>query len=313
MTSTARRSTATLEATLETRRKNHRIGAAENTADDALDEPVEPFGGLRADRTARRREHTGCMCGRFANSRTDAQLVAAFGIDEVESAELAPSWNIAPINDVRIVMTSHRGQPDDTEHGDDGGHGQREGPTRQLRTAHWGLVPFWAKSRDLAAKMINARAETVTEKRAYQQAARKRRCLLPAGGYYEWERAPASHRTKQPHFLHPDDGSVLALAGLYELWQNPEVADGDPHRWLLSTTILTRPAADQLGHIHDRMPVCLPTSRIDSWLDPDMQDPGRVRDLLAALPDPDLVPRAVTTKVNKVGNNGPELIEPLAA
>jgi putative SOS response-associated peptidase YedK len=253
------------------------------------------------------------MCGRYANSRSDAQLVAAFDIDDVESQELPPSWNVAPTNDVRIVMTSHRDHPDDTENDDDGGHGQREGLTRQLRTAHWGLVPFWAKSRDLATKMINARAETVTEKRAYQQAARKRRCLLPADGYYEWKRDPAAHRTKQPHFLHARDDSVLAFAGLYELWKNPDVADGDPHRWLLSTTILTRPAADQLGHIHDRMPVCLPTSRLDAWLDPDMQDSDRVRELLSEIPDPGLVPRAVSDKVNKAGNNGPELIEPLAA
>jgi putative SOS response-associated peptidase YedK len=246
------------------------------------------------------------MCGRFANSRSDAQLVAAFGIDDVEAPELPPSYNVAPTQDVRIVL-------DHAEHdGDNDDDGQQRGQdrlTRQLRTAHWGLVPFWAKDTAISAKMINARAETVTEKRAYQQAAKKRRCLVPADGYYEWERDPAGHRPKQPHFLHAEDGSGLAFAGLYELWKNLDVDDGDPHRWLLSNTILTRTAADHLGHIHDRMPVVLPTERIDAWLDPTRQDPGDVRELLAGIPDPRLVPRPVTTKVNNVRNDGPELIE----
>jgi putative SOS response-associated peptidase YedK len=246
------------------------------------------------------------MCGRFANSRSDAQLVAAFDIDDVESAELAPSYNVAPTQDVRIVL-------DRADHdGDDDGDGQQRGEgqlTRQLCTARWGLVPFWAKSLEMSAKMINARAETVTEKRAYQQAAKKRRCLVPADGFFEWQRDPAGHRAKQPYFLHPNDDDVLAFAGLYELWRNPDAEDGDPHRWLLSTTILTRPATDAVGEIHDRMPVVLPTERIDAWLDPTLQAPGDVRDLLASMPDPRLVPRPVATKVNNVRNNGPELLE----
>jgi putative SOS response-associated peptidase YedK len=252
------------------------------------------------------------MCGRFAHSRSDAQLVAAFGIDEVESAELPPSYNVAPTQDVRIIMDSTRGGHGDGEEQDAGGHGERDGWIRQLRTAHWGLVPFWAKDTSIGQRLINARAETVTEKRAYQQAAKKRRCLVPADGYYEWERDPAGRRPKQPHFLHAEDGSGLAFAGLYELWKNPDVAEGDPHRWLLSNTILTRTAADHLGHIHDRMPVVLPVERIDAWLDPTLHDPHDVRELLAGIPDPRLVPRPVSTKVNNVCNDGAELLESLS-
>jgi putative SOS response-associated peptidase YedK len=246
------------------------------------------------------------MCGRFANSRSDAQLVAAFGIDEVESVELPPSWNVAPTQDVRIVL-DHADHDGDTD--EDGQQRGQDPLARQLRTARWGLVPFWAKSLEMSAKMINARAETVTEKRAYQQAAKKRRCLLPADGFFEWHRDPAGHRPKQPYFLHAESDDVLAFAGLYELWRNPDAEDGDPHRRLLSTTILTRPAADTVGEIHDRMPVVLPADQLDTWLDPTLQAPRDVRDLLAAIPDPHLVPRPVATKVNNVRNNGPELLE----
>jgi putative SOS response-associated peptidase YedK len=245
------------------------------------------------------------MCGRFANSRTDAQLVAAFGIDEVESAELAPSYNVAPTQDVRIIVD--HAQNDATGDGEQGAEDGRL--TRQLRTARWGLVPFWAKGLEISAKMINARAETVTEKRAYQQAAKKRRCLVPADGFFEWSRDPRGHRPKQPYFLHAKSDDVLAFAGLYELWKNPEVDDGDPHRWLLSTTILTRPAEDAVGEIHDRMPVVLPPEHLDAWLDPTLQAPNEVRDLLAAIPDPRLVPRPVATAVNNVRNDGAELLE----
>lgn len=234
------------------------------------------------------------MCGRYANSRSDAQLREEFGVDRVRGPELAPSWNVAPTQDVRIVLDR---TADDRER------------TRELRTARWGLVPFWAEDAATGSRMINARAETITSRSAFRHAARRRRCLVPADGYYEWSQRPDQAR-KQPYFLHPGEHveRPLAFGGLYEVWRNPEVPDGDPHRWLVSTTIVTRSAADALGHVHDRMPLLVPPQAREAWLDPALQEPDELEHLMRTLPEPELHPRPVSTQVNNVRHDGPELI-----
>jgi putative SOS response-associated peptidase YedK len=180
---------------------------------------------------------------------------------------------------------------------------------RALRSARWGLVPSWAKDVKMGNRLINARSESVTEKRAFASAARRRRCLVPADGYYEWQRVDGR---KVPYFLHRDD-HILVFAGLYELWPDPERAPDDPDRWLWSFTVLTRPAPDALGHVHDRSPLVIPPGESrDHWLDPALTDPARVRELIAAIPDPAFEPYEVSTAVNSPRNNGPELIKPVA-
>lgn len=177
-----------------------------------------------------------------------------------------------------------------------------------MRSARWGLVPSWAKDLKIGHRLINARSETITEKPAFKAAAARRRCLIPADGYYEWEKIDAG---KVPHFLHRP-GELLAFAGLYELWPDPQRAEDAPDRWLWTYTILTHPAPDALGHVHDRSPVVVPPGELRArWLDPTLTDSGMVRELIASIPESKLEPYEVSTAVNSPGNNGPELIEPV--
>ncbi len=235
------------------------------------------------------------MCGRYASSSTTAGLYGEFGVEEVTDDDLAPSWNIAPTDPVRVVLQRPPRGADDVP------------PVRQLRTVRWGLVPSWSKDKKGAARLINARQETVTEKPAFKTAAARRRCLLPADGYYEWQKTPDG---KIPFFLHDADHDVLAFAGLYELWRDPSVPDDDPAKWLWTCTVITRGATDTLGHIHDRCPVLVPVDRRDAWLDCSSGDAGVARSLLDEMPAPVLEPRRVSTAVNSVRHDGPELIRP---
>jgi putative SOS response-associated peptidase YedK len=252
------------------------------------------------------------MCGRYASSRKPEDLVEEFEIDKVEVKEtLAPDFNVAPTKPVYAVVQRpprDSGAPDD-----------RSEPApvveRQLRTLSWGLVPFWAKDPAIGNKMINARMETVHEKPAFRRAFASRRCLLPADGYYEWypteQRTKAGKPLKQPFFIHPADGSVMAMAGLYEIWRDPTRADDDPARFRWTCTVLTTTAEDPVGHIHDRMPLLVERERYAAWLDPTRSDPDELRRLLVPAAPGRLEAYPVSTQVNSVRNNGPELLEPL--
>lgn len=225
-------------------------------------------------------------------------LLAEFGVQHVVHPAPAPSWNVAPTDPVAMV-TERRG----------GDASIGSGPVRELRTARWGLVPHWAKQRSAGLSMINARAETLATKPAFRAAAARRRCLVPANGYYEWS---GPERIKTPYFLHGAHGEILAMAGLYEIWRDPALPDDHPDRLLWTVAVVTRAAPDALGHIHDRSPVVVPGDLRDDWLDCAGAAPD-VQDLLAAIPPPNLVPRQVGRAVGNVRNNGPSLIEPAAA
>ncbi|WP_027506945.1 SOS response-associated peptidase [Rhodococcus sp. UNC23MFCrub1.1] len=228
------------------------------------------------------------MCGRYASTRSDDDLSSIFDAAVALGEAPEPSYNVAPTDPVRIVL-------------------ERGEEARQLRTVRWGLIPSWAKDRKIASRLINARSETITEKPAFRKAAAKRRCLVPADGYYEWEKREGK---KIPHFLHTD--GVLAMAGLYELWPDPALPEDDPGKWVWTTTVLTTTATDALGHIHDRSPVVVPADMRDAWLDPALTDLGAVADLVQSMPEPHLSPYEVSTAVNSVRNNGPQLLEPVA-
>lgn len=227
-----------------------------------------------------------------------------FEIDEDLGGSLPADYNVAPTDPVYAVLQRPVRDADEPTVG-----------PRQLRVLNWGLVPFWAKDPSVGSRMINARLETVSEKPAFRRAFEKRRCLLPADGYYEWytstELGKGGKPIKQPFFIRPRDGGVLAMAGLYEIWRDPTRADDDPERFRWTTTIITTTAEDELGRIHDRMPLMLPSSAYDDWLDPTND---RKADLLGLL-QPALPGRLeaypVPRLVSSVANNGPELIEPL--
>jgi putative SOS response-associated peptidase YedK len=247
------------------------------------------------------------MCGRYASSRRPEDLVEEFEIDKVEAKEaLVPDYNVAPTKQVYAVV-----ERPDSKDGEESG----KEPERQLRTLSWGLVPFWAKDPAIGNKMINARMETVHEKPAFRRAFASRRCLLPADGYYEWyatsQKTKAGKPLKQPFFIHPADGSVMAMAGLYEIWRDPTRAEDDPERFKWTCTVITTTAEDELGRIHDRMPLLVERDRYDAWLDPTTSDPAQLKGLLVPAAPGRLEAYPVSTMVNSVRNNGAELLDPL--
>jgi putative SOS response-associated peptidase YedK len=248
------------------------------------------------------------MCGRYASSRKPEDLVEEFEIrtSKVDEA-LAPDYNVAPTKPVYAVM-ERSPSPSDAE--------EKEPAERQLRVLTWGLVPSWAKDPSIGNRLINARMETVAEKPAYKRAFAARRCLLPADGYFEWypteQRTKAGKPLKQPFFIHPRDGGVLAMAGLYEIWRDRSRPDDDPDRFRWTCTVLTTQAEDAVGHIHDRMPLLVEPERYGAWLDPSVSDADELKKLLVPAAPGRLEAYPVSTLVNNVRNNGPELLDALA-
>ncbi|RSN58354.1 MULTISPECIES: SOS response-associated peptidase [Actinomadura] len=240
------------------------------------------------------------MCGRYATSRARQELLDEFRaqVDAVEG-DLEPDYNVAPTKQVPVILDR---APKDAP--------EEAAPVRQLRTVRWGLVPSWAKDPAIGNRMINARAETVHEKPSYRRAFARRRCLLPADGYFEWyvqqsEEAEKKKRPqKQPFFIRPKDGGIMAMAGLYELWKTPE------DEWLWTCTVITTDAPDDLGRIHDRMPMVVEPDRWDAWLDPSLTEPDRVRGLLVPAMAGTMDAYPVSKAVNNVKNNGPDLVRP---
>lgn len=235
------------------------------------------------------------MCGRYVSVAADSDLTAEFDVEQVVDDPPPPSYNVAPTDDVRMVVQPKPRDP-------------AAQAVRQLRTARWGLVPSWSKDPKGGARMINARIETVTVKPAFRKAAATRRCLLPALGYYEWQQTDSG---KVPYFLHDPDGQLLAMAGLYEFWRDPDKADDDPTRWLVTCTVITQQAPDLLGEIHDRNPVVVPPEFREAWLDCSSGDEATAARILDALPPARLEPYVVGRDVGNVRNNGPELIDPV--
>jgi putative SOS response-associated peptidase YedK len=243
------------------------------------------------------------MCGRYASSRRPEDLIEEFEVVDSRVPEpLAPDYNVAPTKEVYAVV--ERPPSKDSP----------EPPERQLRVVKWGLVPSWAKDPSIGSRMINARMETVAEKPAYKRALAVRRCLLPADGYFEWyptdEKTKAGKPKKQPFFIRPKDGGSLAMAGLYEIWRDPTKDDDADDRFLWTCTVITTDAEDDVGKIHDRMPLMVERDRWAAWLDP-RTDKESVLDLLVPAAPGRLEAYPVSTMVNAVKNNGPELLEPL--
>ncbi|GLZ38460.1 SOS response-associated peptidase [Actinokineospora sp. NBRC 105648] len=240
------------------------------------------------------------MCGRYAAAKDPATLAAEFdAIDTMGDQAPDLDYNVAPTKNVVTVVQRH---PRDAD-----GAVDRSTTERTLRVMRWGLVPAWAKDSGGGAKMINARSETAAGKPAFKKSLAERRCLIPADGWYEWRRDKTS---KQPFFTTPRDGGSLAMAGLWTTWRDQD----DPAKPILITcAVLTTDAVGPLAEVHDRMPLLLGRDAFARWLDPDSRE---VSELLAP-PSLDLVDaleiRPVSQAVNSVRNNGPELLEPLAA
>jgi putative SOS response-associated peptidase YedK len=243
------------------------------------------------------------MCGRYASTRARQELLDEFQI-ELDASEdaLEPDYNVAPTKSVPAVI---KRVPKSEKQ-----EGESETPVRMLRAVRWGLVPSWAKDLSIGNRLINARIETVHEKPSYRRAFARRRCLLPADGFYEWYeiKAPEGGKPrKQPFFIRPRGGAVMAMAGLYELWRDPE-GEGE---WIWTTTVITTAATDDVGRIHDRMPMIVEPKSWEAWLDPAITDADEVLRLLEPAMAGRMEAYPVSTAVNNVRNNGPSLVEPL--
>jgi putative SOS response-associated peptidase YedK len=263
------------------------------------------------------------MCGRYAATANPDELVEEFEVEQERTAEPSrsllkspqsppagtPDYNLAPSKQAPVVLTR---APRDSSAEDAGG----PAPVRQLRLLTWGLVPSWAKDVKIGMRMINARAESVLEKGSFAKAAASRRCLVPAQGWYEWQKSPVSkdakgNPRKQPFFIHRADGDVVAFAGLYEFWRDREIADkDDPEAWLTTFTIITTDADPGLDRIHDRQPLVLEREDWATWLDPAVTDPAEVGRLLAFAAPGRFEAHPVGTAVSSNRSNGPQLIEP---
>jgi len=221
------------------------------------------------------------MCGRYTQSKSAEIIAKAFQIDNV--SDIKPRYNIAPTQSVLTVL-----QPSASAN-------------RQSKMLHWGLIPSWAKDRKMGSKLINARAETVAEKPAFRSAFRKRRCLVVADGFYEWQ-PQENKKQKQPFYFRLSDGEPFAFAGLWEHWQD---ATGEE---IESCTVLTTEANDLMRPIHNRMPVILEAKNYDLWLDPEGTKPEVLQPLLHPYPPEEMTAYPVSTVVNKPVNDSAECI-----
>jgi putative SOS response-associated peptidase YedK len=225
------------------------------------------------------------VCGRYAIygpvSRTTRDTIEFLD----EEIEFSPRYNAAPTQ----LLPVYRVHP---EHGSG------------LALLRWGLVPSWAKDAAIGARMINARAETAAEKPSFRAAFKRRRCLVPMAGFYEWQKTP---ERKVPHFIRLLNAELFAAAGLYEYWPGKEGAEP-----IESYTILTTEANAMMRRLHERMPVLLHETDYDAWLDPKNEDSAALKKLLKPYPADEMRAHPISTRVNNVRNNGPEIIEAVA-
>ena len=234
------------------------------------------------------------MCGRMTQQQDPSEIARIFDAeiapaDVTTLVELGPRYNVAPTQPITVVVARDTG--------------------RQVEAHRWGLLPAWAKSVTVGSRHINARAETIANSPAFRTSFIRRRCLIPADGFYEWLR---DGRRKQPFLIRSVEtetsAAPLVFAGIWCPWREP--ASGD---WLLTAAVVTTAANETVGRLHNRMPVILGNDEWRLWLDPTITDAGLLQDLLQPAPNDLLELVAVSPLVNNVNNEGPELVVPLPA
>lgn len=222
------------------------------------------------------------MCGRFTLTADQDSFENRFSLTRFDLGWV-PSFNIAPTQEVLTVTN--------------------DGSENRPELMRWGLVPSWAKDPKIGNRMINARSETLAEKPSFRTAFKRRRCLIPADGFYEWKR---EGKAKKPMLITANPGGLFAFAGLWETWKQPDDS------WLLTCAIITTSANEFMKSIHDRMPVILPRESEASWLDSEEQDTAMLSELLLPYDSDRMEAYEVSTLVNSPRNNFPEVIEPVA-
>lgn len=219
------------------------------------------------------------MCGRYSQQQSAEIIAQAFQVDNVPPLE--PRYNIAPTQSVATILQTAE--------------------NRQFKLLHWGLIPNWAKDKKISSRLINARAETVTEKPSFRSAFRRRRCLILADGFYEWQQQEA--KQKQPFYFRMSDQSPFAFAGLWEHWKAQETGET-----IESCTIITTEPNELMKSVHNRMPVILEPKNYDLWLDPEVKKPELLQPLLNPYPAEEMTAFAVSKAVNKPSNDTAECI-----
>ena len=222
------------------------------------------------------------MCGRYTLTAPVDRLVAELGLDEVR-AELSQNFNVAPTQSVAAVVAG--------------------GGKRRLELLRWGLVPSWADDPEIGSRMINARSETAPEKPSFRSAFRRRRCLIPADGFYEWQK---TGNGKQPFYIRMRDGSPFAFAGLWETWHEEDEN-------IRSCAIITTAPNELAAEIHNRMPVILDPEDYDLWLDPDFDEKDPLASLLKPYPAEAMEAYPVSRFVNSPRHDDERCVEPVAA
>ena len=220
------------------------------------------------------------MCGRFVQANTSDQLMKAYRLSSTPN--LFPRYNIAPSQKVVVVRQHNSGE-------------------RELSLMQWGLIPSWSKDPKNISNMTNARSETVHEKPSFKQAFLSRRCIIPASGFYEWEK---TGKEKIPHYIHLRDGDVMSMAGLWERWKSPDGKE------IETCTILTTAANTLIKKLHDRMPVILHRDELALWLGRDLDDVNCLMELFHPYPSDQLEEYVVTQGLNNPNNDSPDCITP---
>src|SRR6185369_1472675 len=221
------------------------------------------------------------MCGRYNIIPNAQAFVDAFEI-LLEILKGEPRYNISPGTEQAILLVRNK--------------------ERVAEFLHWGLIPYWAKDRAIGYKLSNARSDTISIKPSFREAFRSRRCLIPASGYYEWKSIAGK---KQPYLFRMRTDEPFAMAGIWERWEGPQGT-------VYSFAVITTEPNELAATVHDRMPVIIPRSRFEEWLDPERNDPADIQPMLASYPAAEMTTHPVSTKLNNARNQGPELIEPVA-
>ena len=243
------------------------------------------------------------MCGRYVVAYDPQTLVSGFSLTRIQPFDRR--WNVAPQSAVPVVYETKAGE-------------------RVAELMRWGLVPNWAKDLTIGAKLNNARSEGLADKPSFRQAVRRRRCILPASGFYEWQPVTGADGkpAKQPHYISPVGAPFFAMAGLFEAWRPPVVAsaavdndshEGDTSEWVLTCCIITTAAKALMAPIHDRMPVMLPSAHWAAWLARDSTDTAALAPLMQGLPEGAMQAWPVARAVGRSSVEGSGLIEPLGA
>ena len=224
------------------------------------------------------------MCGRFSQQRPASELAEIFAAEPLAD-DPGPRFNVAPTDDALVVV--------------------QRADRRAITAYRWGLIPHWAEAAKVGSRMFNARAESLTTSPAFRDAFRRKRCIVPVDGFYEWHREGTR---RQPFAIARDDGRPLALAGLWSGWR-----DREADRVVRTFTIITTRPNDQLAHLHDRMPVVVPDDAWERWLDPGLKDPAELNGFFEPSDEIGLRVWPVSQLVNNVRNDGPELFDEIRA